>query len=142
MKIIFILLLSVVLGKGCDNDNKQELENTKLEYSAYSRGFYLKITIQNKVVAVSKERGKDEKVIATIVNDSIWSVLVKEFKEIDLKKLSTYKPLSEKRFYDGAAIAKLTVIYKDSTYNSKDFDHQNPPVEIANLVNTINQIAK
>jgi uncharacterized protein YfcZ (UPF0381/DUF406 family) len=38
------------LGKSCVGQNKQDLESAVIEYTANSRGFYQKITIQNQMV--------------------------------------------------------------------------------------------
>jgi hypothetical protein len=38
--------------------NKQILESAVIEYTAKSRGFYQKITIQNQMVLISKEKWK------------------------------------------------------------------------------------
>jgi hypothetical protein len=37
---------------------KQDLESAVIEYTANSRGFYQKITIQNQMVLISKDSGK------------------------------------------------------------------------------------
>jgi hypothetical protein len=54
MKILSLLLLTVFLGKSCVGQNKQDLESAVIEYTANSRGFYQKITIQNQMVLISK----------------------------------------------------------------------------------------
>jgi hypothetical protein len=64
------------------------------------------------------------------------------FEKIDLEKLPTLKDPTQKRFYDGAAIANLKIRYHDKNYETTDFDHEFPPAEIEKLVNKIVSLAK
>ena len=61
---------------------------------------------------------------------------------INLDELANYKDPTQKRFYDGAAIANLKVMYKDKEYRTTDFDNGFPPVEIEKLVTKITLLAK
>ena len=142
MKLFTILFLSVFLGKSCDSQNKPDLKSAVLEYSANTRGFYQKIIIQNQTVSVSKDRGNKEKLVVTKISDADWKELVGYFETINLNSLSTLKAPTEKRFYDGAAIADLKILYKDKTYQTTSFDHGNPPEEIKKIVTKINSFAK
>ena len=142
MKLFTILLLSVFLGKSCSSQTKNDLETAILEYTANTRGFYQKISIKDQMFTVSKDRsGKDEPV-ATKISDADWKELVGYFETVNLDGLSSLKAPTEKRFYDGAAIANLKVIYKDLTYETAAFDHGYPPVEIKKIVDKINSFAK
>jgi hypothetical protein len=66
---------------------------------------------------------------------------VEAFQEVDLEEIPNLKAPTEKRFYDGAAIANINIIYKGKTYESNGFDHGNPPLEIEKLVNKITLLA-
>jgi hypothetical protein len=59
-----------------------------------------------------------------------------------LDSLPKLKAPTEKRFYDGAAIANFKITFKDSTYETTSFDHGFPPKEIKKFVNKINSFAK
>jgi len=142
MKILSLLFLTIFLGKGCDTEKKQDLETTVIEYVANTRGFYKKIVVQNKTISVSKDRRGNDKPVSKKISDSDWKKMVTEFQKIDLEKLPNLKAPSEKRFYDGAAIANLKITYKDKTYESASFDHGNAPSEIKNLVDKINALVK
>ena len=63
--------------------------------------------------------------------------MVGYFQTFELDSLPSYKDPTQKRFYDGAAIADLKITYKDKVYQSKNFDHGVPPVEIEKMVNKI-----
>jgi hypothetical protein len=142
MKLFTVILLSVFLGKSCSSQTKNDLKTAVLEYTANTRGFYQKITVENQMVTVSKDRSGTDKAVATKISDKDWKDLVGYFESIELDNLATLKAPTEKRFHDGAAIANLKVVYKDKTYETATFDHGYPPAEIKKLVDKINTFAK
>jgi len=142
MKLFTMLFLSLFLGKSCTSQTKNDLKTAVLEYTANTRGFYQKITIQNQMVSVSKDRSGTEKAVETKISDADWNQLVGYFENIELDSLATLKAPTEKRFHDGAAIATLEVRYKDKTYQTEAFDHGYPPEAIKKLVSKINTFAK
>jgi predicted ribonuclease YlaK len=100
MKILSLLLLTVFLGKSWDKI-KQDLESAVIEYTANSRG-YQKITIQ--MVLISKDRSGKAKAVATKIAADDWE---ESFQENRIDNQTQKKAPTEKRFYDGAAIATL-----------------------------------
>jgi hypothetical protein len=141
MKLFSIILLSLLFQKGCTESEKQDLANAMLVYEATTRGFYEKIIIQNQMISVSKDRsGKDNAPLLKI-SDKNWKDLISDFDLINLDELSNMKAPTERRFYDGSAIASLKITYKEKTYQTSDFDHGFPPLEITKLVDKINLIA-
>jgi hypothetical protein len=141
MKIVSLLLLSFFLQKGCSENDKQDLANSVLVYEANTRGFYEKITIQNQMISVSKDRNGDDKAALIKISDKNWKELISAFDMINLDELQNMKAPTERRFYDGSAIASLKVTYKEKTYQTNEFDHGFPPLEIVKLVDKINAIA-
>ena len=142
MKLFTILLLSVLLGKSCSSQTKNDLKTAILEYTANTRGFYQKISIKDQMVSVSKDRSGMDEPVATKISDADWKELVGYFENINLDGLPSLKAPTEKRFHDGAAIANLKVIYKDKAYETKAFDHGYPPAEIKKIIDKINSFAK
>ena len=142
MKLFTMIFLSVFLSKSCEGQTKNDLKTAVLEYTANTRGFYQKITIQDQMVSISKDRSGNEKPVATKISDKDWKELVGYFETIELDSLATLKAPTEKRFHDGAAIANLDVTYKDKTYQTTSFDHGYPPETIKKLVTKINSFAK
>jgi hypothetical protein len=142
MKLFLMIFLSVFLSKSCSSQTKNDLNAAIVEYTANTRGFYQKITIENQMVTVSKDRNGNEKPVATKISDKDWKELVGYFENIELDSLPRLKAPTEKRFHDGAAIANLKVTYKDKTYETTAFDHGFPPAEIKKLVAKINTFAK
>lgn len=142
MKILSLLFVTLFLGKGCDSEKKQDIATAVIEYTANTRGFYQKITIQNQTVSISKDRDGKDMPVQEKISDKDWNELVAEFQNVDLDGLPNLKAPTEKRFYDGAAIAELKISYKDKTYETTGFDHGFPPAEIEKLVTKINAFAK
>jgi hypothetical protein len=142
MKLFTMIFLSLFLGKSCTSQNKTDLKTAILEYTANTRGFYQKITIQNQMVSVSKDRSGNDKPVETKISDADWKELAGYFQTINLDSLATLKAPTQKRFHDGAAIANLQVTYKDKMHKTTSFDHGFPPEEIKKLVTKINSFAK
>jgi hypothetical protein len=135
MKIFSLLLLIAVIGTGCSSQKKSDMTTTKIEYSAMSRGFHKKITVQNQTVWVETERGAAA--VESKIDAAKWEQIVTEFEKVNLETLSTLKAPTEKRFYDGAAIGNLKIIENQKSYETPGFDNGFPPKEIEKLVNLL-----
>jgi predicted ribonuclease YlaK len=120
--------------------NKQDLESAVIEYTANSRGFYQKITIQNQMVLISKDRSGKRKAVATKIAADDWEELVVCFKKIELDNLSKLKAPTEKRFMT-VRNCYFKITFKDETYKSPSFDHGFPK-NIEQSVNKINSFVK
>jgi hypothetical protein len=142
MKILSLLFLTLFLGKGCDDHRNQDIETAAIEYVANSRGFYQKITVKKQMLTISSDRNGKEEAVSREISDADWVELVSYFKTIELDSLATLKAPTEKRFYDGAAIANLKITYKDKAYETSSFDHGFPPNKIKKFVNKITSFAK
>jgi hypothetical protein len=142
MKAISLLLLTLFLGKSCGPSTATDLAKTVLEYTANSRGNHLKIIIANQKALVSQGRETENPTIELPISNADWKELIAYFKAVNLEELSTLKDPTQKRFYDGAPIASFTIRYQDKKYETVDFDHGFPPVEIEKLVNKIVSLAK
>jgi hypothetical protein len=142
MKILTLLFLTIFMGNGCDSAKAQDIETAIIEYTANTRGFYQKITVKNQMLTVSKDRDGNDKPVPKKLSDAEWKELVTCFKTLELDSLSKLKAPSEKRFYDGAAIANLKITFKDKAYETTSFDHGFPPKEIKKFVNTVTSLVK
>jgi hypothetical protein len=140
MKILSLLLLTLMLGKNCQDQNNIDLSTAKVEYTANSRGFYNNIVVGNKTISFVNTR--DGKPVSSPITDEQWNALINEFKKVDLEEIPNLKAPTQKRFYDGAAMANLKVTYKGKIYESQTFDNGFPPGKIKNLVNTIVSFSK
>lgn len=136
MKTIAAFLLVFVLAKGCNpSEVRKESASISFEYEATTRGSYKKIIAKQDTIYTIKSR--DGKAAAKNLSRSDWNAMLDLLAKVDVKAIEKLKAPSEKRFYDGAMIANLTVIYNKNTYSSSSFDHGNPPEEIKKLVEKI-----
>ncbi|NMH86928.1 hypothetical protein [Flavivirga algicola] len=139
MKFLFILLSFVLADNSCSESNINQ--NTLLiEYSARSRGIYKNIKINKKTISIINKR--EAAVFTKPCSKAHWDSLLKVLKPIDVKNISHLKAPSQNRFFDGAAIARLKIVYNGNTYETQAFDHGNPPEEIAALVKEILSISE
>jgi hypothetical protein len=142
MKIIALFLLTVFLGKSCDNVAQNDIKKATIQYTATTRGFYKKIIINNNKAFISIDRNEKEIPTEITISAEDWKELVGYFQKINLEELPNLKDPTQKRFYDGAAIANLIIRYQDKDYKTTDFDHEFPPAEIEKLVNKIVELTK
>ncbi|WP_396210615.1 hypothetical protein [Flavobacterium sp.] len=140
MKKSIVLLLSILVFAGCAGQKRTVQNETKMEYKAYSRGFYQEITIEKQLVFVAKSRGEKPVIFKIPIAD--WNNLNSAIQELDLDSLSQLKAPTEKRLFDGAAIANLKITKQGKTFESQSFDHGYPPVEIEKVVNKILSFVK
>lgn len=140
MKTITLIFLSLFLTKNCSQKEKEEMKKATIEYQAITRGSYLNIQIQNETLSIVRKR--DEKAKDYKLAKEDWKELADLFMKIDLNQLEEYKAPTEKRFYDGAAMANVRIVYEGKVYQSQTFDHDAPPVEIEAFVNKIVSFVK
>lgn len=141
MKLISIFFLTIFLGKGCNAEQQQDIETAVIEYTASTRGFFQKIVVQNQKFGESKDRDNNQPAADQAISNTDWKKIIDAFQDVDLEGIPVLKSPTQKRFYDGAAIAELKITYKGKTYLTPPFDHGNPPVEIEKLVNRITLLA-
>ncbi len=132
MKTIFTIFLTLFLAKSCTND---EFDTAIVNYEASSRGFYKKIKIEDKKLYVTNERDGEPTEVS--LSKKEWNELVDAFKEINLEGMASLKAPTDKRLYDGAAHANISITLKGKTYTTEGFDHGYPPIEIENLINKL-----
>ncbi len=142
MKVITLIFLSLFLSKGCSQEAKKNSANTTIEYIANTRGFYQKTVIKDQKISISRDRDEKGNGATTSISNEDWKELLGYFEPLDLDSLATYKDPTQKRFYDGAAIANLKIVYKEKEYMTTEFDHGFPPAEIKKLVDKIVLLGK
>lgn len=140
MRILSLLLLTIIIGTSCSSQKKTDMKSTQIEYTAVSRGLYKKIVIQNQMVSVTN--GRNSEAVESKISDSKWKQIVSEFSKVNLDTYSALKGPTEKRFYDGAAIANLKIIQNQKIYETQGFDNGYPPKEIEKLVNLLLDFTK
>ena len=147
MRIVSILSVLVFVLGSCNSQKNAigtsiEMKDIEIQYEANTRGFYNKLVLKNATISSTNDRDGKENPIVQKVTDADWSALNDEINKVDLENLSNLKAPTEKRFYDGAAIANLKIIYKGNTYQTTDFDHGFPPMQIKRVVEIVNLLFK
>jgi hypothetical protein len=147
MRIVSLLsVLLFVLGS-CNSQKNGvgtsfEMKDIEIQYEANTRGFYNKLILKNATISSTNDRDGKENPIVQKVSEVDWKALIQELNKVDLENLSNLKAPTEKRFYDGAAIANLKITYKGKIYQSSDFDHGFPPMQIKRVVEIVNLLFK
>lgn len=141
MKAFFLIFASLLAAKSCSGEAIADVKNAKMEYTANNRGFFEKIVLQNQQMTVSFDRNAPDKGVSTHLSEADWKQIAEAFSKVEWVKLPEFKDPTQRRFYDGAAIADLKVTYKGKEYQSKPFDHKSPPLEIAQVVNKLVELA-
>jgi hypothetical protein len=147
MRIVSLLsALLFVLGS-CNSQknvvgNSIEMKDIEIQYEANTRGFYNKLVLKNATISSTNDREGKENPIVQKISDADWIALNDEINKVDFDNLSNLKAPTEKRFYDGAAIANLKIIYNGKTYQTSDFDHGFPPMQIKRIVEIVNLLFK
>jgi hypothetical protein len=134
MKTIFTIFLSVFLAKGCAGQNG-DIEQATVVYEAMSRGFFKSVVIENKKVYIINQREGERQEV--LLSDNEWKELVAAFKEIKLDEMKSMKAPTDKRTYDGAMQANITITLKGEIYTTPGFDHQYPPKRVEKFINKL-----
>ena len=147
MRIVSLLSVLVFVLGSCNSQKKAigtsiEMKDIEVQYEANTRGFYNKLVIKNATISSTNDRDGKENPIVQKVSEVDWNALIQELNKVDLENLSNLKAPTEKRFYDGAAIANLKITYKGKIYQSSDFDHGFPPMQIKRVVEIVNLLFK
>ena len=140
MKKAIVLLFTILFFAGCAGQKKVVDSSIKVEYKAYSRGFYQTVRVENQMVFISKNR--EEKPVAFKLSAAEWNSVILVVNELNLETLSQMKAPTEKRLFDGAAIANLKITKQGKTYESQSFDHGYPPAETEKIVNKMLSFVK
>ncbi len=148
MKILPFLSVLLFVCTSCDSkkivvaSTNEKYETLVIQYEANTRGFYQKLIVQNHTISSTDDRNGEKNPIVQKISDADWNALIFEFNKIDLEVLPNLKAPTEKRFYDGAAIAGIKITFKGKTFETTNFDHGFPPMEIQKVVEIVNSLFK
>ncbi len=151
MKIIISLLTIVMFTKECNQKNatttiekeaitenvsKTIQDDVMISYQALSRASFEKISITKQSVTITNDRNlKDIKTYKCPEKE--WNELMTLLNTIDTKSLPDLKAPTNKRLFDGAAHATVTLIQNKNEITSSSFDKGHPPKDIEALVNKV-----
>ena len=147
MRIVSLLWVFLFALASCNSQKNTvgstiKMKDIEIQYEANTRGFYQKLVLKNAAISSTKDRNGIEIPIVQPVSDADWNAIKDEINKVDLENLPNLKAPTEKRFYDGAAIANLKIIYKGETYQTTDFDHGFPPMQIKRVIEMVNLLFK
>ena len=115
--------------------SKKSMENNPyiIEYSAITRGSFLKVSLKENTVNYQKTReGLPSNKELSL--EALSSILEKA-NNLELEELKDLEITSKKHQFDGAPLATLKITKNGESFQTPAFDHGNPPEEIADLVN-------
>ncbi|WP_298494415.1 hypothetical protein [uncultured Algibacter sp.] len=138
MKTIFLLFSILLINQDCSTKLNQI--ETSIIYTESSRAYYFQVIVENDIISIIKQRGANP--VVKSCPEALKNALLLELNKLDIKQLQNFEPPSVNHQFDGAHIANLQVIKNNKTYQSKNFDHNNPPTEIVTIVKEILSIVE
>ena len=138
--VSFIMFLSTCNNVAKSTAQSKQDSSVSINYSAISRGTFLKINIIDSLITVAKN--KKDKPISKPLSEETKEKLTALLNTINLDSLSQFKDPRQARFYDGAAIGALVITKNGQVYESSNFDHGAPPKEIEAIVKEILSISE
>lgn len=135
MKALYTLGLTLIFIAGCASARKAQLTDAAIEYKAVTRGRHLNVNYKNDTLSWYSGRGMATGGSRKILTAEEKESLLRLLDNVKLEELKNFKAPTDARMYDGAMIADLKIVVKDSAYESSSFDHGKPPAEIADFVN-------
>jgi len=162
MKFLFSLFALVMLTESCSstkeavsNSNETTMEtpskralptnkndivgnnyDSSVTYKALARGSYMYIQISKSSVSISTDRNLKE-IDTYTCDEKDWEAIERLVKVVDRETFRKLKAPTDKRLYDGAAHATLSITNGDMIIMTPTFDHGFPPEEIKALVNKV-----
>ena len=110
------------------------------EYVVNTRGCNFSILVNKKNIKESSDINISKNEFSENIfktEPSLWKALQKGSKTIKLREISKLGPTTNKRQFDVAMFANLTIVTKDSTYKSTSFDHGKPPLMLKTVVDSL-----
>ncbi|WP_411894079.1 META domain-containing protein [Winogradskyella sp. A2] len=117
---------------------KKAISNSDLViiYKALSRGSFDFIKISDSKISLSSDRELKEFNDYSCSNED-QNQLEELVNQLNLENLEKLEAPTDKRLFDGAPIATLTIIKNGMEKTTQSFDHGHPPEEIKALVNKV-----
>lgn len=115
---------------------KENYKKFAVIYETSSRGSFEHIEISKNEIKISSDRNL-EKTDTYNCNSEDWKMLKELLRDSVVENLDLLKAPTNKRLYDGAPHATLSVIKGDVIMMTPTFDHGAPPKEIESIVNKI-----
>lgn len=131
MKLSSLLILALICSTSCASQKSSD--EITINYKATTRGSNISIEVTSKIFK-KIENGTE---FTTKTSSSYWNELTSLINELKLEEIESFEPPSNKRLYDGALHAVLTITINNKSFNSQTFDHGNPPKELKKLLEKV-----
>jgi heat shock protein HslJ len=115
---------------------KENYKKFAVIYETSTRGAFEHIEISKNEIKISNDRSL-ENINTYNCNPEDWKMLKELLSDSVVENLDLLKAPTDKRLYDGAPHATLSVIKGDVIMMTPTFDHGAPPKEIESIVNKI-----
>lgn len=133
---VFGILFLVISSSCMAQKTTQEIK--EVVFSAHTKGSSETITVVN-YYAFHKTQSTSK---THFINASERKAMEDEIAKLDVTTIADLKAPSNKRAFDGAMHARVTIKIGNKTYVSSDFDDHNPPKELAPLVAVLRGFVK
>ena len=130
LKLIPFLVL--IIATSCAVQ-KSESNIKEVVFDAQTRGRSENITLVSNSLTFKTQKEAKTFSINKVQREELETVISK----IKVKGISDLKAPSDKRTYDGAMNATITLKIGDKTYVSSSFDDDNPPAELKPIVSLL-----
>ena len=127
LSILFLIMIT-----SCATQKNNE-EIKEVVFDAHTRGSSEKITIVNLNVSHKTDQETKTYVLSAEQRKAMEDIISK----VKLAEISDLKAPSDKRFYDGAMTAIVSIKTGNKTFTSSSFDDDNPPEELKALVDLL-----
>jgi hypothetical protein len=131
---ILIILSIAIIAMSCKS--KKYISFT---YSVMTRGFNMEATVTKDSTIIKKSNQKEVSKFKT--DKKVWENLIEQSETVDLNTLPNLESPTNKRQFDGAMFAYLTIVTKDSIYKSASFDAGFPPNTIQPIVDILVEVS-
>lgn len=113
---------NLLSAKENNTSMNQESKVPTMIYEANTRGYFIKLKVENRKIYVSKDRNASDFKSSYPISNEAWDVISKLALAVNLNSVKDLKAPTEKRFYDGAPHANITFIQNGVEYVSSTFD--------------------
>jgi len=134
MKNVFSIILTALLFS-CGTQ-----KIVSYNYLASTRGYTLTIDVNKETVKIVTDNRRNEngpETKSSVTDPELWNALQKGSKTIKLNEIEKLESPTNRRQFDGAMFAKLTLTTQDSTYRSAGFDHGKPPIMLKTVADSM-----
>lgn len=139
MKKLFLLLAIISISFSCvSQKDNQEFSIKEVILNAHTRGAMENISFLENTITLKNHNTNKTNTISKEQKNKLINLA----KSLDLPSISELIAPSDKRHSDGTLHASLTIKTSNTSYKSSDFDYDNPPKELKEIINFLKELSK